>query len=288
MTWLLPLEQRAAGRPRDRPARVLVCMAGMALGTVKFRGRRTRDGGRALRGHRHGPFRATRRSCHARLREGVRARPVRVHDRAAARAGFFAALREQGLRLNLFAAAIVALGAVCAAVAGWMRRVRSGGGARLFSGATTNTPSLGAAQQTLATLPGISADRLALPALAYAVAYPAGDRRHHRLAAGAAVALPHRPGARGRGVRRRAARRQRAAGAAHARRREPGPGQPAVDEIPGQRETGVAVSRLRTGRRRRSRPAARPCTGRRPARRRHPRRAGAVRADRRPAVRPRT
>ncbi len=42
----------------------------------------------------------------------------------------------------------------------------------MFAGATTNTPSLGAAQQTLSKLPGISADRAALPALAYAVTYP--------------------------------------------------------------------------------------------------------------------
>ena len=42
----------------------------------------------------------------------------------------------------------------------------------ILSGATTNTPSLGAAQQTLAALPGISENRQALPALAYAVTYP--------------------------------------------------------------------------------------------------------------------
>ena len=35
-----------------------------------------------------------------------------------------------------------------------------------------NTPSLGAATQTLSTLPDVAPDRLALPALAYAVTYP--------------------------------------------------------------------------------------------------------------------
>src|SRR5438046_2315067 len=44
----------------------------------------------------------------------------------------------------------------------------------VWSGATTNTPSLGAAQQALDTLAGFPADRASMPALAFAVAYPAG------------------------------------------------------------------------------------------------------------------
>jgi len=43
----------------------------------------------------------------------------------------------------------------------------------LLSGATTNTPSLGAAQQTLAGMSGATEEQLALPALSYAVVYPA-------------------------------------------------------------------------------------------------------------------
>ena len=42
----------------------------------------------------------------------------------------------------------------------------------IYSGAVTNTPSLGAGSQTLSTLPNIAPDRLALPALGYAVTYP--------------------------------------------------------------------------------------------------------------------
>jgi putative transport protein len=42
----------------------------------------------------------------------------------------------------------------------------------IFSGASTNTPSLGAGSQTLGTLPNVAPERLALPALAYAVTYP--------------------------------------------------------------------------------------------------------------------
>ena len=86
--------------------------------------------------------------------------------------GFFAALRAQGLRLNLLAASIVVSGAVLAATMGWLLGLDGAAVLGIFSGATTNTPSLGAATQALSTLPGISADRLLLPALAYAVSYP--------------------------------------------------------------------------------------------------------------------
>jgi putative transport protein len=44
----------------------------------------------------------------------------------------------------------------------------------LFSGATTNTPSLGATQQSLLSLGGDAAAKATLPSLAYAVAYPGG------------------------------------------------------------------------------------------------------------------
>jgi len=87
--------------------------------------------------------------------------------------GFFAALRQQGVKMNVLAAAIVILGAAAAPLIGWFARFDSAAVLGIFSGASTNTPSLGAATQTLAVLPDISADRLILPALAYAVTYPA-------------------------------------------------------------------------------------------------------------------
>src|ERR1043166_5814610 len=86
--------------------------------------------------------------------------------------GFFAALRQQGVKLNLLAAAIVILGAVSAPLIGWLAGFDNAAVLGIFSGASTNTPSLGAATQTLSTLPDIAADRLNLPALAYAVTYP--------------------------------------------------------------------------------------------------------------------
>lgn len=86
--------------------------------------------------------------------------------------GFFATLRQQGIKMNLLAGIIVLLAAVGAPLAGWLAGFDPAAVLGLFSGASTNTPSLGAASQTLGTVPGISPDQLALPALAYAVTYP--------------------------------------------------------------------------------------------------------------------
>lgn len=88
--------------------------------------------------------------------------------------GFFASLRQQGLKLNLFAASIVLLGGAIALAVANLMGVDVIAALGLFSGATTNTPSLGATQQTLKMLGGAMADKSTLPAVAYAVAYPGG------------------------------------------------------------------------------------------------------------------
>lgn len=88
--------------------------------------------------------------------------------------GFFASLQRHGLRLNAMAAAVVLLGAGVTALGAWMHGYDFIAALGLFSGATTNTPSLGAAQQTLATVGNIPATKAAIPALAYAVSYPIG------------------------------------------------------------------------------------------------------------------
>jgi len=87
--------------------------------------------------------------------------------------GFFASLRARGLVLNSFAAAIVALGALLAV--GWIAsgRLELAAGVGLLSGATTNTPSLAAAQEALKQV-GAPADAAVIQGLAYAVAYPFG------------------------------------------------------------------------------------------------------------------
>jgi AspT/YidE/YbjL antiporter-like protein len=86
--------------------------------------------------------------------------------------GFFSALRRDGLRLNTIALLIVLAGSAIAVISGWLLGLDSGAVLGILSGAVTSTPSLGAAQQTLSSVPGISDERLALPALAYAVTYP--------------------------------------------------------------------------------------------------------------------
>lgn len=89
--------------------------------------------------------------------------------------GFFASLRKQALKLNLLAASVVLLGVgMTWLVAHALLRVNLVAALGLFSGGTTNTPSLGAAQQTLRLLGPPLADQAGLPALAYAVAYPGG------------------------------------------------------------------------------------------------------------------
>ena len=89
--------------------------------------------------------------------------------------GFFASLRKQGLKLNALAVCVVLLGvATTLLVANKLLGINLVASLGLLCGATTNTPSLGAAQQTLATMSSAVADKAALPALAYAVAYPGG------------------------------------------------------------------------------------------------------------------
>jgi putative transport protein len=153
-------------------ALALVCLAGMALGSLKVRGVNLGAAGVLFAGIITGHF----------------GKPVDHHTLEFVKdfglilfvftiglqlgPGFFATLRRHGLQLNVIAGAIVLSGASLALALGWLFEMDSATVLGLLSGATTNTPSLGAAQQTLATIPGISEDRLALPALAYAVSYP--------------------------------------------------------------------------------------------------------------------
>ena len=88
--------------------------------------------------------------------------------------GFFASLQRQGLALNICAAAIVIGGAALAALTVPLLGNSSFEAAGLFSGATTNTPSLGAAQEAISAVPSATSEDRALPALVYAVAYPGG------------------------------------------------------------------------------------------------------------------
>ncbi len=91
--------------------------------------------------------------------------------------GFFASLRRQGLRLNLLAAAVVLLGSATALVLHLAGGIPAPAVAGLLAGATTNTPSLAAAQQALKEAmadPAALARVAKLPGVGYAVAYPFG------------------------------------------------------------------------------------------------------------------
>ncbi|PTY01331.1 putative transporter [Verrucomicrobia bacterium LW23] len=89
--------------------------------------------------------------------------------------GFFNSLRKQGIQLNLLSAAVVLLGAACAWAMSVLLSIDMAAMAGIFSGATTNTPSLGAVQEAIKTLPTLRSGLTPeVAALGYAVAYPFG------------------------------------------------------------------------------------------------------------------
>lgn len=85
---------------------------------------------------------------------------------------FFDSLRARGRRLNLLAVSVVMLGSLLSALLGQLLSLDPAAALGVLSGATTNTPSLGAAQEALRSM-GQGA-RAELPALGYAVTYPFG------------------------------------------------------------------------------------------------------------------
>ena len=87
---------------------------------------------------------------------------------------FVSSFFKHGLKLNAMAAAIVILGALCTVAISLIGNIPKPVAVGLFSGATTNTPALAAAQQVLSGLPGIDSETMKMPGLGYAVAYPFG------------------------------------------------------------------------------------------------------------------
>ncbi|MCG3814696.1 putative transporter [Photobacterium damselae] len=87
--------------------------------------------------------------------------------------GFFASLRSSGLKLNGFAALIVVIGCLVAILLHQFFDVPLPVILGVYSGAITNTPSLGAGQQILSEL-GANESMLDLTGMGYAVAYPFG------------------------------------------------------------------------------------------------------------------
>lgn len=159
--------------------------------------------------------------------------------------GFIASLRADGLRLNLLAGGVIIGGCVLIALAAWLLPLHPAGLLGVLSGAVTNTPSLGATQQALGALANQNAQTLDLPAIAYAVAYPGGIagiisslillRWFKQVDVEAAT---------------RAYDHERTQGHDVFERRtllvdNPGLDEVAVAEIPGCRDAGVTLSRIR-------------------------------------------
>ena len=171
MNWLFELH-RTQPIAHAIGALAFVCVLGMALGGLKFRGIGLGTAGVLFAGIIIGHF----------------GNPVDHHTLDFVKElglilfvftiglqlgpGFFAAIRRQGIKLNVLATAIVLFGAALAPLTGWLAGFDNAAVLGIFSGATTNTPSLGAATQTISMMPDIVPDRLTLPALAYAVSYP--------------------------------------------------------------------------------------------------------------------
>jgi putative transport protein len=171
MSWLLDL---ARTYPSAQAIAIiaLACMAGMALGSVKVRGIGLGTAGVLFAGILLGSI--SEPIDHKTL-EFVKEFGLILFVYCIGMQlgpGFFASLRQFGFRLNALAALLAVLGVLTAPTVGWLLGIDSAAVLGLFSGGTTNTPSLGAAQQTLKSLPGISEERAALPALAYSVSYP--------------------------------------------------------------------------------------------------------------------
>ena len=85
--------------------------------------------------------------------------------------GFFSAFKQGGVTLNMLACGIVFLGVVTALVIHYVTGVPIPTMVGILSGAVTNTPGLGAAQQAYTDMFGVADPTIAL---GYAVAYPLG------------------------------------------------------------------------------------------------------------------
>ena len=88
--------------------------------------------------------------------------------------GFFASLRKQGLRLNLLAVLIVLMGVLMTLLIQSWGHIPGLLAVGLYSGGTTNSPSLGAVQQILKDIPRMPEDLQGMPGLGLALSYPFG------------------------------------------------------------------------------------------------------------------
>lgn len=85
--------------------------------------------------------------------------------------GFFASFKKGGVKLNVLAMGIVLLGVLTTVVLHYISGIPMPTMVGILSGAVTNTPGLGAAQEASADMQGVADPSIAL---GYAVAYPLG------------------------------------------------------------------------------------------------------------------
>jgi putative transport protein len=171
MNWLFELHRT---HPIAQAIGVLafVCVIGMSLGSLKFRGISLGTAGVLFAGVIVGHF---GNPIEARTLDFVKEFGLALFVFTLGLQlgpGFFAALRQRGLKFNLLAAIIVLSGAICAPLLGWLAGFDPAAVLGIFAGASINIPALGAATQTLGTMTNVAPDQLALPALACAVTYP--------------------------------------------------------------------------------------------------------------------
>jgi len=88
--------------------------------------------------------------------------------------GFFSSFKQGGVKLNIIALLLLVIGTVMALVIHWTSDISLGDMMGLLSGAVTNTPMLGAAQQALLQTDPANIEGANNMAMACATAYPFG------------------------------------------------------------------------------------------------------------------
>ena len=88
--------------------------------------------------------------------------------------GFFSSLKKGGVELNMMGLAVIVIGILCTLIFHWTSGISIPTMVGLLSGAVTNTPALGAAQQALIQMRPGETKAVTDMALACAVTYPLG------------------------------------------------------------------------------------------------------------------
>ena len=155
-------------------ALTLVAFVGLALGTIRIRGIGLGVAGILFSGIIFGHFGIT--PTHDVLEFARDAGLILFVYTIGLQVGpsFIASMQRRGITLNILALSIVIFGAATSIGIAIYAGLDASTIAGIFCGATTNTPSLGAAQDALKSVPGLSAVALARPALGYAATYPFG------------------------------------------------------------------------------------------------------------------